>query len=210
MRNCIAPRGMPHHSVRVMRMPGDGSCVFHSIAFGLKALGYEENGHMVRQKVARFITERPDTEITGTPLRCWIEWDSRMSVSSYAARLAEGNCWGGAIEIAACAQIFAVDFAVYEEEWNGGGYRRISDFITDAVKPYGAVLLLYSGRAHYDAMQYLGGAAGPAISHGSGHGNNVSGYGSASAGLGDFNGQHDYRGMQHPRDDEEEWACPLM
>jgi len=209
MRNCIAPRGMPHHSVRVMRMPGDGSCVFHSIAFGLKALGYEENGHMVRQKVARFIAERPDTEITGTPLRSWIEWDSRMSVNSYAARLAEGNCWGGAIEIAACAHIFAVDFAVYEEEWNGSGFRRISDFITDAVKPYGAVMLLYSGRAHYDAMQFLGGAALPAIGHGSGHGHAANGYNSALAGYGDFSGQHDYRGMP-PRDDEDEWACSMM
>jgi len=104
----------------------------------------------------------------------------------------------------------AVDFAVYEEEWNGGGFRRISDFITDAVKPYGAVLLLYSGRAHYDAMQFLGGAAIPSIGYGGGHGHNVHGYGGAVAGCGDFSGHAEYRGFQPPRDDEDEWACSMM
>lgn len=151
LRECIAPKSLTHHQVRSVRMPGDGSCLFHSIAFGLNNLGYSEAGTSVRKRVANFIADRPDFEITGTPLRSWVEWDSQMTVSSYASRLQAGNCWGGAIEMAACSQIYAIDVAVYEEDCSGG-FCRISDFITDK-KPYGAVLVLYTGRCHYDALQ---------------------------------------------------------
>lgn len=131
-------------------MPGDGSCLFHSIAYGLGALGLQEDGHYVRRRIAAFMMERPDFEITGTPLRYWVDWDSRMTVASYTARLLQGSTWGGAIEMAACAQIYSVDVAVYEETY--GGYSRISDFITDAAQPNGTLMVLYSGRSHYDAL----------------------------------------------------------
>jgi len=156
-RQCVAPRALPYGSYRVHRMPGDGACLFHSIAFGLNTLGYQaEDGTRVRARVARFIADNPDFEITGTPLRSWVDWDSRMTVQSYASRLSAGGLWGGAIEMAACTQIFSVDVAVYEMDYFGSGVHRISDFIADA-KPRGTVLVLYSGRSHYDALQDLGG-----------------------------------------------------
>jgi len=190
-RECIAPRFLAHHQMRVARMPGDGTCLFHSIAYGLTALGYREAGHTVRRRVANFIADRPDFEITGTPLRSWIEWDSQMTVNSYAARLMAGNCWGGAIEMAACSQIFAIDVAVYEEDRNGG-YCRISDFITDK-KPYGAVMVLYSGRSHYDALR----RASPQDLNGA---SRRGGYGA------------EY-GAYHPGPEaaeEDEWTCSVM
>lgn len=152
LRQCIAPRWLSRHSVRVARMPGDGSCLFHSVAFGLNQIGFREAGHGIRQRVAKFIADRPDFEITGTPLSSWVDWDSRITVGSYASRLSGGGLWGGAIEMAACAQIFTVDIGVYEEDYYGSGFRQICDFIAD-VKPRGVVLLLYSGRSHYDALQ---------------------------------------------------------
>jgi len=131
-RQCEAPKTLPQQGYRRFRMPGDGSCLFHSIAFGLKAIGYRsEDGHSVRQRVAEFIAENPEFEITGTPLRDWVNWDSDVSVDNYALRLLRGNLWGGAIEMAACAQIFFVDIVVYEEDYYGGCIRRISDFLAD-------------------------------------------------------------------------------
>jgi len=135
-----------------VRMPGDGSCLFHAIAFGLKFLGYAEDGHSVRQRVAKFIAAKPDLEIAGTPVRSWVDWDSSMSIGSYVSRLAAGGFWGGAIEMAACARACGVDIAVYEEDWSRGGFQRISDFLTDG-QPRGVVFVLYSGRSHYDALQ---------------------------------------------------------
>merc|ERR1712232_983617 len=132
---------------------GDGACLFHSVAFGLNAIGLQEDGFSVRQRIADFIARHPSTEITGTPLTSWVEWDSSMSVSSYASRLFGGGLWGGAIEMAACSRIYSVDLAVYEEDRYRDCYTRISDFLTDA-KPRGYVFLLYSGRSHYDALRY--------------------------------------------------------
>jgi len=176
-RQCEAPKTLPQQGYRRFRMPGDGSCLFHSIAFGLKAIGYHsEDGHSVRQRVAKFIAENPEFEITGTPLRDWVNWDSDVSVDNYALRLSRGNLWGGAIEMAACAQIFFVDIVVYEEDYYGGCIRRISDFLADTPQggppPRGTILVLYSGRSHYDALQDLsssgcrgGGGGGYSANH---------------------------------------------
>jgi len=134
----------------VVRMPGDGACLFHSIAYGLGNLGFNEDGYSCRRCVADFIHSNPEFEISGTALRSWVDWDSRCNVNSYAQRLSGGGLWGGAIEMAACTQIYGVDVAVYEQDYLGG-FRRISDFIAEKT-PRGAILILYSGRSHYDAI----------------------------------------------------------
>jgi len=136
----------------VMRMPGDGVCLFHSLAHGLNLLGWKESGWSVRDRIASFIQEAPEFEITGTPLKCWVDWDSKISVVGYAQKLYQGLLWGGAIEMAVCAHIFSVDLGVYEEDRYNAKLSRISDFNTGQKKPYGSVLLLYSGRSHYDAL----------------------------------------------------------
>lgn len=151
-RECVAPRSLPRGAASVVRMPGDGSCLFHSIAYGLGAFGCQEDGYSIRQRVSNFIAQKPECQIGGTPLSSWVNWDSGVNVSSYCSRLSAGGFWGGAIEMAACAQIFSVDVAVYEQEYYSGAFNRISDFLCD-VMPRGAVLLVYSGRAHYDALR---------------------------------------------------------
>lgn len=162
LRECAAPRSLPRGSASVVRMPGDGACLFHSIAYGLGHLGFNEDGYSCRRCVADFIHSNPDFEITGTPLRSWVDWDSRCNVNSYAQRLSGGGLWGGAIEMAASTQIYGVDVAVYEQDYLGG-FRRISDFITEK-KPRGAILILYSGRSHYDALLTREAYSGSAMS----------------------------------------------
>lgn len=157
-RECVAPRSISRGSASIVRMPGDGSCLFHSIAYGLGAFGHQEDGHTVRQRVSNFFRENPDREISGNPMSSWLYWDSRLTVSNYCSRLSADGFWGGAIEMAACAQIFGVDIGVYEEDYYGGGFRRISDFLCDT-PPRGAVLVSYHGRAHYNALAYTGGGA---------------------------------------------------
>lgn len=158
-RECAAPRRVSRQSHRVVRMPGDGACLFHSLAFGLHRLGYrQEDGLRIRSRVARFMYDNPEFKITGTPLRSWIAWDSHVSVDSYVERLASGRVWGGAIEMAAVAEIFQVDVVVYEKDYFGG-VQRISDFLTDK-QPRGVVTVMYSGRNHYDALEQDGPSVG--------------------------------------------------
>jgi hypothetical protein len=42
----------------IVKVPGDGTCFFHSIVFGLKTLGlYEGTGHRLRQEVAQYLKD---------------------------------------------------------------------------------------------------------------------------------------------------------
>merc|ERR1712176_899046 len=113
---------------QVVRQPGDGSCLFHSLCFGLN--GGRPGGHLragqLRRELASFVLENPHLKIAGDPLDEWVRWDANSSVVAYARRMAVGG-WGGGIEMAACSLLKGVNVHVYETRWLGG-YRRISCF----------------------------------------------------------------------------------
>lgn len=79
---------------RSVPQPGDGSCLFHSLAhfFGSSAAG-------LRKEAADIIERQPSLEISGTPLHKWVEWESGLSPAHYAARLRSPRTWGGALEL---------------------------------------------------------------------------------------------------------------
>ena len=80
---------------RVVPQPGDGSCLFHSLADSSKSEPLQ-----LRHAIADFIESQPDTPIGGEPLREWVKWDSCLSPDTYAVRMRGAGSWGGAIEIA--------------------------------------------------------------------------------------------------------------
>eukprot|EP00802_Teleaulax_amphioxeia_P007654 Tamp_07661.p1 GENE.Tamp_07661~~Tamp_07661.p1 ORF type:complete len:271 (+),score=56.37 Tamp_07661:968-1780(+) len=77
-------------SAKVIRQPGDGNCLFHSMSYGLG----NTNANKLRREIADFIRANPDLEIAETPMRDWVKWDSGTSVSEYARRMAISG-WGG-------------------------------------------------------------------------------------------------------------------
>eukprot|EP00928_Gymnodinium_smaydae_P042976 TRINITY_DN28899_c0_g1_i1.p1 TRINITY_DN28899_c0_g1~~TRINITY_DN28899_c0_g1_i1.p1 ORF type:complete len:444 (-),score=72.21 TRINITY_DN28899_c0_g1_i1:176-1507(-) len=134
---------------RVVRQPGDGSCLFHSLCFGLKAVGEHRNASQLRQELALFIKKNPKTQIAGDTLEEWVNWDANTSVPAYASRMAAGRAWGGGIEIAACALLKQTNIHVYERK--SGEFKRISCF--DCPRPTERVVhILYQGGVHYDAL----------------------------------------------------------
>ena len=80
---------------RVVPQPGDGACLFHSLADG-----HQAEPLRLRHAIADFIESQPDATICGEPLRAWVKWESRLPPALYAARMRAADCWGGAIEIA--------------------------------------------------------------------------------------------------------------
>jgi len=132
-------------SAKVVRQPGDGSCLFHSLAYGLRC----KDASRLRADIAEFIAANPDVKVADNPIRDWVLWDSGLDHVSYARSMRSGSRWGGAVEIAVCAKIFQVGVDVYEK--GHGGFSRISAFGESAGKP--PVSLLYGGRVHYDALQ---------------------------------------------------------
>lgn len=69
---------------RVVRQPGDGSCLFHSISYGLGGI----SANRLRSEVTAFIKENPSYSISETPLKEWVRWDSGSSVDEYCRRMA--------------------------------------------------------------------------------------------------------------------------
>jgi len=134
-------------NVRVIQQPGDGSCLFHSLSYGLA----ESNASMLRQDICSYIASNPGMTIADTALKDWIRYDSGGSVQSYAEHMAAGT-WGGGIEMAALTRMKNVNVHVYEKCREGSleGYRRISAF--ESPGAHKTVSVLYQGRMHYDAI----------------------------------------------------------
>lgn len=129
---------------RVVRQPGDGSCLFHSLSYGLPS---SSNASKLRSEICSFIASNPNFKISDTPLKDWVKWDSGSSVAEYSRRMSRGS-WGGGIEMACCSQIKGVNVHVYER--SGTQFKRISAFdhpVSPETKPI--VRVLYCGGVHY-------------------------------------------------------------
>jgi len=131
-------------SARVIRQPGDGSCLFHSLSYGLGGT----DGSSLRREICSFISKNPEIDIGPNTLKEWVQYESNSSVSSYASSMSGGS-WGGAIEMAALTRMKGVSVHVYEK--CSEGYKRISSF--DGPRESCKVVnVLYQGRMHYDAL----------------------------------------------------------
>ena len=133
---------------RVIRQPGDGSCLYHSLSHGLRD---GSTAHGLRRQIAAFIESNPSLEISDSPLKDWVLWDSGNSVATYCRRMAQGGVWGGGIEMAAVSHMKRVNVFVYQA--SAGGYKRISGFEASPSAGSKAVRVLYGGGVHYDALE---------------------------------------------------------
>lgn len=132
------------YTARVIRQPGDGSCLFHSMSYGLGG-GYSAT--RLRSEICSFIQANPNLLISETPLKDWVKWDSGSSVTEYSRKMSRGS-WGGGIEMACLSQMKQVNVHVYER--SGIGYKRISAF--DCAKDAESrpvIKVLYCGGIHY-------------------------------------------------------------
>lgn len=132
-------------SARVIPQPGDGSCLFHSLGYGM---GGRASAREIRRDICNFVERNGDLVIADSPLQEWIKWDGGGSVSSYARRMSIGG-WGGGIEMAAFSQMKRVNVHVYEK--CSSGYKRISAFNVPGASQ--TVKVLYRGGVHYDALE---------------------------------------------------------
>ncbi|CAJ1348603.1 unnamed protein product, partial [Effrenium voratum] len=131
--------------LKVVHQPGDGNCLFHSLAYGLG----KEKAASLRRRVCDFMQKNPQLEISGSPLTEWIEMTSQCSVDSYASKMRRGGEWGGAPEIAVCARMAEIDVQVYEP--GGEGFDLIASFPGNeqGTPTPKVVRVLYTGRLHY-------------------------------------------------------------
>mmetsp|Transcript_134061 Transcript_134061/g.245908 ORF Transcript_134061/g.245908 Transcript_134061/m.245908 type:complete len:543 (-) Transcript_134061:34-1662(-) len=131
-------------NARVVTQPADGSCLFHSLSYGLSD---RSTASSLRREICGYIERNPDDIIADTSLRDWIRYDSGGTVNTYASRMS-GGTWGGGIEMAALTKMKNVNVHVYEKCEDG--FKRISAFQSPGASK--TVSVLYQGRMHYDAI----------------------------------------------------------
>jgi len=144
---------------RVVRQPGDGGCLFHSMAYGLDQGFQRGSARSLRAAIVAHMQKNPKLRISETALEDWVKWDAGSTVAAYAQKMARGECWGGGIEMAACSHLKQVNIHVYtanvHQEKGHGGYRRVAQFDhqgADVATDVQTICLLYQGGIHFDAL----------------------------------------------------------
>jgi hypothetical protein len=135
-------------TAKIVPQPGDGSCLFHSMSYGIRD---KSNATSLRRDICSYIQHHPLTPICDTPLSDWVDWDSGTSCSDYARKMSYG-AWGGGIEMACMSRLKDCNVHVYES-LRSGGFKRISAF-DNPIDPQlkRNVRVLYRGGVHYDAL----------------------------------------------------------
>ena len=138
-----------YSQARVRKMPGDGSCWYHSAASYLPDTTPEQ----LRVEIAAFVARNPEYLINDVPLSDWVWWDATMTVLEYAKCMYQDHAWGGGLENACLAQLYERDVDVYLE--TQGRFHRIARFESPHPSTEPPIAVLYRGGEHYDALQLL-------------------------------------------------------
>lgn len=135
-----------HINAHLIRVPGDGSCMFHAICHFLPGI----TATQLRRQVADVMIQYPEMSIGDQPLSAWIQQDAQMSVQKYAKHIEKSNTWGGGIEMSVIAQIKAILINVYST-CNNAKYFCIASFgKADALR---TAHILHSKNIHYDVLE---------------------------------------------------------
>lgn len=138
------------HNTHIVRQPGDGNCLFHSLAH---SLGGVTTARALRKRICKYMSQHPGLEISGTSLTEWVKMASHLPLEAYVQRMEQEGEWGGAPEIAVCAQMAGVDIWVYQP--CSTGFELVAPFTgnQNSSSSSATVCLLYVGRMHYDALE---------------------------------------------------------
>ena len=114
----------------VTDVPGDGTCLFHAIAFSLKNPKF--CGRNLRDIVANVIERHPDALLHGVSIETWIQWESNCTTMVYAKKLRSGM-WGGALEMTILASLLNVEMFLYVLDSESRITKPICSRVTDVL-----------------------------------------------------------------------------
>lgn len=127
-------------------VPGDGSCLFHSVGRHVGASASD-----LRRAVVAVLRRHPDLDVVGCSLADWTQWYAGKSIGAYADELARPGAWGGGLELAILARMYGRPIDVFERRSGDGPAtcQRISRFESPRPGRGAPLRLLYTGRSHY-------------------------------------------------------------
>lgn len=139
-------------SGRMVVQPKDGSCLFHSICFGL---ANKTSSADLRKAIATFIAAHPHEKIANTTVAEWVDMIAGQDAESYAELLSVSDAWGGELELAIATRILDISINVFEPSEPRGHFRCITSFGRLRKDPSGrTVSVVYHTEPvrHYDAL----------------------------------------------------------
>jgi OTU domain-containing protein 6 len=141
----------------VLRVSGDGACLFRSLAQGAH-LAAAAPGAPARPLSA------PEEDAAAAALRAAVcdELERRRDelapfidgdFDAYVARMRQPRAWGGEPELAAAAHVLRRPVSVFSQpRGRGGALELVSRYSGDKYASPDAAVLFYGGGGHYDAL----------------------------------------------------------
>lgn len=107
---------------RVVNMPGDGSCLFHSLTYLMHERIDVEMALQVRTAIVRYVVDHWDELQVYT---CTGNGDTYHDSDSYSRDMLNSATYGGTSELMAAAAIYPFTFEVYQDNILRGSFSRI-------------------------------------------------------------------------------------
>lgn len=143
-----------YHDYSITGIPGDGRCLFRSVAHGAclragKPVPNEscqrELADDLRARVAdEFVKRRKETE-----------WFVEGNFDTYVSNIRKPHVWGGEPELFIASHVLRMPITVYMYDKDCGGLISIAEYGEEYGKD-NPIRILYYGFGHYDALQIPG------------------------------------------------------
>uniref|UniRef100_A0A0E0B4M3 Ubiquitin thioesterase OTU n=1 Tax=Oryza glumipatula TaxID=40148 RepID=A0A0E0B4M3_9ORYZ len=141
----------------VTGIPGDGRCLFRSVAHGACIRSGKRPDDDLQRKMAddlramvadEFIKRRAETE-----------WFVEGDFDAYVSRIRKPHVWGGEPELLMASHVLRMPITVYMHDKEAGGLIAIAEYGQEYGKE-DPIQVLFHGFGHYDALQ-IPGKGGP-------------------------------------------------
>ncbi|CAM0951986.1 unnamed protein product [Alopecurus aequalis] len=140
----------------VTGIPGDGRCLFRSVAHGAcirsgKPIPNEDLQRKLADELRTLVADEFIKRQAET------EWFIEGHFDTYVSRIRKPHVWGGEPELLMASHVLQMPITVYMREEAAGGLIAIAEYGQEYGKE-DPVQVLYHGCGHYDALQIPGNA----------------------------------------------------
>ncbi|CAI9100096.1 OLC1v1037026C1 [Oldenlandia corymbosa var. corymbosa] len=138
----------------VTRIPGDGRCLFRSVAHGacLRA-GKPAPDEKLQRELADDLRAKVVDELVRR--REETEWFIEGDFEIYVSKMKKPHVWGGEPEILMACHVLQMPITVYMHNQDSGGLISIAEYGQEYGKD-NPINVLYHGYGHYEALQIPG------------------------------------------------------
>ncbi|KAK1306678.1 OTU domain-containing protein [Acorus calamus] len=143
-----------HTDYSITGIPGDGRCLFRSVAHGacLRS-GKKLPNEIVQRELADELRARVADEFVKR--RAETEWFVEGDFDSYVEQMRKPHVWGGEPELFMASHVLQMPITVYMRDEDSGGLIAIAEYGQEYGKE-DPIRVLYHGFGHYDSLQFPG------------------------------------------------------